>query len=152
MRQAAIVLAGVLWAGEAMANSWLCVGDLGAGFAYVKGKWKPTIFADVASLKIILRTPTPDDKAFLARPNILPDRNPTWIAIPLGEPFPTMACNPAGNPTFIICEGVIQELRLNTSTLRFQYTYRSGYIDTKPDTDQSGDDPKMAIGLCSAIA
>jgi hypothetical protein len=75
------------------------------------------------------------DRAFLAHPNILSDKNPTWVAIPLGEQFPTTACNPAGSAVFVICEGAIQELRLNTSTLRFQYTYRAGYIDATPDTD-----------------
>jgi hypothetical protein len=134
-----------------MAESWLCVGDQSAGFTYQKGKWRAVIFNGVSAFKIVIRVPTAEDKEFLARPNILDDKNPTWLAIPLGEPFPTMACREAGNPTFVICEGAIQELRFNKSNLRFQYTYRPGYIDGKPGSDSSGDEPKMAIGLCSAI-
>lgn len=134
-----------------MAQSWLCVGEQSAGFSYEKGKWRATIFNGVNAFKIVIRVPTAEDKEFLAGPNFLGDKNPTWLALPLGEAFPTMACWGAGNPAFIICDGSIQELRFNRSTLRFQYTYRPGYIDTKPGTDQSGDEPKMVIGLCSAI-
>jgi hypothetical protein len=147
----AAALVGLFISGTAMAQSWLCVGDQSAGFTYEKGKWRPVIFNGVSAFKIVIRVPTAEDKEFLTRPNILSDENPTWLAVPLGEEFPTMACRANGNPAFINCEGAIQELRFNRSSLRFQYTYRPGYIDTKPGSDQSGDDPKMVIGLCSAI-
>jgi hypothetical protein len=132
-----------------MAQSWLCVGEQSAGFSYDKGKWRAVIFNGANAFKIIIRVPTAEDRAFLARPNILGDQNPTWLAVPLGEEFPTMACR--AGPAFIGCDGAIQELRFNRITLRFQYTYRPGYIDTKSGSDPSGDDPKMVIGLCSAI-
>jgi hypothetical protein len=140
-----------IFTSTASAESWLCVGDQSAGFTYQKGKWHAVIFRGVSAFKVVIRTPTSEDRAFLARPNILDDPHPDWLVVPLGEQYPTMACHPAGNRNFVICEGAIQELRFNRTTLRFQYTYRPGYFDTAPGSDSSGDDPKLVIGLCSAI-
>src|SRR5260370_38895320 len=107
----ATALVGLFISGTAMAQSWLCVGEQSAGFSDEKGKWRAVIFNGVGAFKIVIRAPTAEDKEFLARPNILGDKNPTWLAAPLGEDFPTMACTRAGDPAFIICDGAIQELR-----------------------------------------
>jgi len=151
LRPLAVAVVALLSCETATAESWLCVGDQGTGFEFKNGKWRSVIYKNADTLKIVIRTPTASDREFLKRPNILDDPNPKWLAVPLGEEFPTMACNENGNPDFVNCEGAIQELRFNKSSLRFQYTYRPGYIDSKAGSDDNGDEPKMAIGRCSMI-
>jgi len=158
LKHVVLTLLGVLLAGDALASSWLCVAQSDVGFSYRlwQSKWQPIIFSRIdAYPKMVIRSPNPEDKAFLeqqgaflARPN-LDYKNPPWIAQPVGDPFPTMACNDEAQ--FVHCDGVVQELRINKSTLRFQYIYTSGYINSHPGTSESGNTPGMVIGLCSAI-
>ncbi|MFQ6004132.1 MAG: hypothetical protein ACE5OQ_01400 [Woeseia sp.] len=128
-------------------DSYLCVGELMAGFGYIDNKWEPI---NTDKLKNI-------DREFVVRRSQAGDAfsdSSEWVVATRQQEKATTFCdNDYIAKGMFICRGMEdEEFRMDTRTLRFLYARLPGYHDVQPGAEKSKNSefPHMEIGTCEA--
>jgi hypothetical protein len=128
-------------------EGYICAADMATGFSYKSGAWNSVNFE--ADRKFIVRPTTQAGQD--ATPTLPPIPNAKWDVVVVGDKHPSDVCpefDTAGN---LVCRGPLSEFRMNKDSLRFLYSYLSGYWDRTPLGSEAGDTPYIAIGKCSPM-
>jgi len=124
------------------AQSWVCVADQAAGFAFDKSakEWRAAVMRA-------------DEKFLVTRS----DRsNFKWAVKSVGSDVPVSLCGTDfSEEGYLACEG-FQYFRFNRKNLRFVSVHVHGYFSdnvpgTKSQSAEGEVTPKMAIGKCSQL-
>ena|SRR5262249_2697766 len=114
------------------------------GFSYKTGEWNVAQFE--ANRKFIVSTAAQSDHPGAAPPVAIP--NARWTVLVLGDKAPTNVCPEFDSIGNLVCLGAFSEFRMNKDSLRFLYSYLTGYWDRVAPGSEAGDTPYMAIGKC----
>lgn len=119
---------------QAGAESFLCVGQLATGFAWVDGKWQARQFGV-------------EDKIFVVQPSASDEYTVTRI----GDAAPTHYCpalRPSDASVLLLCGGLGNGFSFSSKTLRFQENYAIGYTT---GGDSAANAPYLLIGKCTKL-
>ena len=140
MRIAVFAATFSCWAGNVLAEGWLCVPDYTTGFAFSQGRWRANIF-DVENKTLLIRRPIDGDRLESAY---------QWIVTEVGNPGLEVYCDDdVTDYGTLVCEN-LWEFRFSTGTLRYLLSSTFGYWNRDLE-DDGGDTPFMEIGRCSPI-
>ena len=126
----------------AWGEGYICTADMATGFSYKAGVWKSADFQP--DRQFIVAPITQAETTVM--PSVLDAK---WDVVVVGDKHPSDVCpefDTAGN---LVCLGPFSEFRMNKDSLRFLYSYLSGYWDRTPLGSEAGDTPYIAIGKCS---
>ena len=134
---------------NAVAQEWLCIADMFAGFTFEKGRWKAA--SGSHRQKYVLGMATENE---IRTAQLLKKKPPVWVVRKFGENH-GISCGDFNEQDMLLCHDV-QEFSFNRQTGRFLYTYPIGYsgvssneIGTKKE---NADTPRMMIGKCHPTA
>ena len=124
-------------------EGYICAADMATGFSYKGGTWSAANFEPNRKF-IVSRTGQGEQSAMS-----VPDAK--WSVLVLGDKGPTNTCPEFDTLGSLICLGPFSEFRMSKDSLRFLYSYLSGYWDRPPLGSEAGDTPYIAIGKCSPM-
>jgi hypothetical protein len=118
-------------------DAYLCVADKATGFKFdeTSGQWNGVNF-NVDSSKYLVR-------------RVLPENEPysKWEVKQVGKVSIMVFCDNNFNISgVLLCEDLYHHFLMNNESLKYQYTYKSGYMSDSP-----GDTPFIEIGKCSPM-
>jgi hypothetical protein len=125
----------------AYGDGYICAADLATGFSSKGGTWSAANFEP--DRKFIVNRPGQGEQSVASVPDA------KWSVLVLGDKAPTNGCPEFDTLGNLICLGPFSEFRMSKDSLRFLYSYLSGYWDRPPLAIEAGDTPYIAIGKCS---
>lgn len=131
----------------ASAEGYICVSDMVTGFTSKGGEWKSANFEP--NRKFVVSPATQAHEAVTPTWLNLPDAK--WAVLVLGDKRATNICPEFDALGNLVCLGPFSEFRMNKDSLRFLYSYLSGYWDRSALASEAGDTPYIAIGKCSPM-
>jgi hypothetical protein len=123
-------------------DGYICTADMATGFSYKGGAWSSANFEPNRKF-IVSRTAQGGQSASV------PDAK--WSVLVLGDKGPSNDCPEFDTLGNLVCLGPFSEFRMSKESLRFLYSYLSGYWDRPPLGSEAGDTPYIAIGKCSPM-
>ena len=132
-----VLLPLVVWG-----DGYICTADMATGFSYKGGAWSSANFEPNRKF-IVSRTAQGEQSASV------PDAK--WSVLVLGDKGPSNGCPEFDTLGNLVCLGPFSEFRMSKDSLRFLYSYLSGYWDRAPLGSEAGDTPYIAIGKCSPM-
>ena len=131
IRRTVVVILGLQMAVAPLAAAnYICVADQAVGFFFNKytKRWQTDTF-NVKDEKYTLTTE---------------DGKRVWKK--LGDPLGMRQCQE--NNTYVFCDMLFLQVAINKENLRYQITYKAGYVD---GLDSTEDTPFIQIGRCSSM-
>lgn len=123
-------------------DGYICTADMATGFSHKGGAWSSANFEPNRKF-IVSRTAQGEQSASV------PDAK--WSVLVLGDKGPSNGCPEFDTLGNLVCLGPFSEFRMSKDSLRFLYSYLSGYWDRPPLGSEAGDTPYIAIGKCSPM-
>jgi hypothetical protein len=131
----------------ARADGFICVTDMVTGFTSKEGEWKSANFEP--NRKFVVSPAAQANQAGMPTPPAVPEAK--WAVLVLGDKRATNICPEFDALGNLVCLGPFSEFRMNKDSLRFLYSYLSGYWDRSALASEAGDTPYIAIGKCSPM-
>jgi len=125
-------------------EGYTCTADMATGFSFKGGMWNSANFQP--DRQFIVRPTTQTEQPVM--PTVL---DPKWDVLVVGDKRPSNVCPEFDTTGNLVCLGPYSEFRMNKDSLRFLYSYLSGYWDRGPPGSEAGDTPYIAIGKCSPM-
>ena len=131
----------------AWADGYICATDMVTGFTSKGGEWKSANFEP--NRKFVVSPATQAHQSGMPESLAVPDA--MWAVLVLGDKRTTNICPEFDALGNLVCLGPFSEFRMNKDSLRFLYSYLSGYWDRSALASEAGDTPYIAIGRCSPM-
>jgi hypothetical protein len=125
-------------------EGYTCTADMATGFSFKDGGWNSANFQP--DRQFIVRRTTQTEQPVM--PIVLDAK---WDVLVVGDKRPSNVCPEFDTTGNLVCLGPYSEFRMNKDSLRFLYSYLSGYWDRGPPGSEAGDTPYIAIGKCSPM-
>ena len=131
----------------AWGDGYICATDMVTGFTSKGGEWKSANFEP--NRKFVVSPATQDHQSGMPASLAVPDAK--WAVLVLGDKRATNICPEFDTLGNLVCLGPFSEFRMNKDSLRFLYSYLSGYWDRSALASEAGDTPYIAIGRCTSM-
>lgn len=126
---------------DQISDVYVCLPDAATGFAYKNGRWQTAEF-NISDDKYIIRRSRESD-LFSDRP---------WLWGDFGAEELFTPCNEGPNEYgLVLCEGLGDQVRMNTRSMRYQLYNYVGYVKSSTKDDAESSTPFIEIGRCSKL-